>query len=318
MAEKTLVSIFCVTYNHRPYIQQCLDSLLEQKTDFPFEVIIHDDASTDGTAEIIREYELRFPHIVVPILQKENQYSKGNHAIIASFMMCRARGEYICICEGDDYWCDLERLQRQTYFLKNNIKYGMCYSKVAQYIQRDNKFSRYSFGGPAETTIELMQGNCVPTLSTCIRRDLYVRYLEEIQPERKNWKMGDYPLWLWVSYNSKIHYENRITGVYRVLQESASHTDDISKWLTYFKSIQDITRFFSLKYNIPVKKMYIEYDENLAKRIFAFNTLNRLMLVEVLSKAGGLSLKGNICLMLCKSRLLFWIVVLYKEYLYDR
>ena len=114
-----------------------------------------------------------------------------------------------------------------------------------------------------------------------------------------------------------MHYENRITGVYRILCESASHSNDLSKWLAFVKSNYDITRFFSQKYNIPVKKMYIEYDENRAKVSFAFNTLNRSMLVEALGKAGGLSVKWRICLMLCKSRFMFWIVVLYKNYVHD-
>lgn len=313
MERNVLVSVFCVTYNHVLYIRQCLDGLLSQKTDFAFEIIVHDDASTDGTTEVIKEYELLYPDIIVPIYQKENQYSKGNRAIIASFMMCRARGEYTCTCEGDDYWCDPGKIQRQTDFLKNNPEYGMCYSKVAQYIQAKSRFSRVSFGRPVKTTIELLQGNCVPTPSTCVRKDLYLRYLEEVQPEKKDWKMGDYPLWLWVSYNSKMYFEKTNTAVYRVLQESACHTDDISKWLLFCKSSYDMVRFFSLKYNIPMEKMYIEYDENRARGIFALNTLNRRMLIEAWSKAGGLTLKEKICLMLCKSRVLFWMVVLYKR-----
>ena len=318
MAEQALVSIFCIAYNHGPYIRQCLDSLLEQKTDFAFEIIVHDDASTDGTTEIIREYELRYPEIIVPIYQKENQYSKGNRAIIASFMMCRARGKYTCTCEGDDYWSDSGKLQRQVDFLESNLEYGMHYSKMAVFIQAKNEFSRLTLGRPVETTSELLKGNCVPGLTTCIRKDLYLRYLEEIQPEKKGWKMGDYPLVLWVSCNSKMHFENRITAVYRVLQESASHTDDISKWLTFVRSSYDITRFFSLKYNIPVDKMYIEYDENRTRGLYAFRTLDRRMLVETWSKADGLRFKWRVCLMLCKSPFLFWMVVLYKKLVYDR
>jgi glycosyltransferase involved in cell wall biosynthesis len=314
LVKRPEVSVVMVTYNHERYLAEAIEGVVRQETSFPIELLIGEDCSTDRTREIALSYQKRFPEMIRVITSEHNVGAGENLARL----IAATRGKYVCSCEGDDYWCDLEKLQRQIDFLKNNPEYGMCYSKVAQYIQEKSKFSRYSFGSPVKTTIELMQRNCVPTHSTCVRKDLYLRYLEEIHPEQMDWKMGDYPLWLWVSYNSKMHFENRITAVYRVLQESASHTDDISKWLTFFKSIHDITRFFSLKYNIPVKKMYIEYDENRAKGLFAFYTLNRRMLVEAWSKAGGLSLKWKICLMLCKSRFLFWMVVLYKKHIHDR
>ena len=97
--EIPLVSVCCITYNHEPYIVQALNGFLMQKTSFPFEVLIHDDASTDRTADIIREYEKKFPKIIKPIYQKENQYSKGNRAILASFVYPRAKGKYIALCE---------------------------------------------------------------------------------------------------------------------------------------------------------------------------------------------------------------------------
>ena len=98
-----LVSICCITYNHAPYIRQCLDGFMMQQTNFTFEVLIHDDASTDGTADIIREYESKYPDIIKPIYQTENQYSKGVK-VSATFNFPRAKGKYIAMCEGDDYW----------------------------------------------------------------------------------------------------------------------------------------------------------------------------------------------------------------------
>ena len=125
MEKNPLVSICCVTYNHEPYIRQCLDGFMMQKTDFPFEVIIHDDASTDGTADIIREYEARYPGIIKPIYQKENQYSKGV-GISETYVYPRAQGKYIAICEGDDYWIDPYKLQKQVDFLEGHSEYSMC------------------------------------------------------------------------------------------------------------------------------------------------------------------------------------------------
>ena len=126
MIENTpLVSICTITYNHAPYIRQCLDGILKQKTLFSFEILIHDDASTDDTANIIREYEARYPNVIQPIYQTENQYSKGI-SFISKFNFERARGKYIAMCEGDDYWTDPLKLQKQVDFLENHPDYSIC------------------------------------------------------------------------------------------------------------------------------------------------------------------------------------------------
>ena len=97
-----VVSIQCLVYNHEPFLRQCLDGFITQKTDFQFEAIVHDDASTDGSAAIIREYAERYPDIIKPIYQTENQYSKGVSPTAIVTKSCR--GKYIALCEGDDYW----------------------------------------------------------------------------------------------------------------------------------------------------------------------------------------------------------------------
>ncbi len=111
------VSICCITYNQAPYIRDALEGFVRQKTNFSYEILIHDDASTDGTAEIIREYASRFPEMIRPILQMENQYSKGIESVSAIYNFPRARGRYIAMCEGDDYWTDEEKLQKQVDYL---------------------------------------------------------------------------------------------------------------------------------------------------------------------------------------------------------
>ena len=113
MEERPLVSIHCLTFNQAPYIRQCLDGFVMQKTNFPFEAIVHDDASTDGTAEIIQEYAEKYPNIIKPILEKENQYTKIGFSGIEKLMAEKEQGKYIAICEGDDYWTDPQKLQNQ-------------------------------------------------------------------------------------------------------------------------------------------------------------------------------------------------------------
>lgn len=119
MNKQIIVSICCITYNHEPYIRDAIEGFLMQKTDFPFEILIHDDASTDGTADIIREYEAKYPDIIKPIYQTENQYSKGIK-VSQVYQFPRAKGKYIALCEGDDYWTDPYKLQKQVDFLEAN------------------------------------------------------------------------------------------------------------------------------------------------------------------------------------------------------
>lgn len=120
------VSISCITYNHAPYIRQCLDGFLMQQCNFSFEVLIHDDASTDGTQDIIREYQEKYPDIIKPLLREENLYSKGERGFNARFNCSRAKGKYIAICEGDDYWTDPLKLQKQVDFLEQHKELSFC------------------------------------------------------------------------------------------------------------------------------------------------------------------------------------------------
>lgn len=123
-----LVSICCTTFNHKDYIGQCLEGFLDQETDFDYEILIHDDASTDGTIEIINEFEKRFPNKIKPLIQEDNQYSKGIKSINPTFNYPRARGKYIALCEGDDRWIDSKKLQRQVDFLEANPDYSLTFT----------------------------------------------------------------------------------------------------------------------------------------------------------------------------------------------
>ncbi|SFF46453.1 glycosyltransferase family 2 protein [Sunxiuqinia elliptica] len=122
---KPVVSICCITYNHQKYIRKALEGFLLQKTNFPIEVIIHDDASNDGTDEIIKEYSERYPELFITILQTENQWSQGIRPS-PTYVWPRARGKYIALCEGDDYWTDPNKLQRQVDFLEENPEFSFC------------------------------------------------------------------------------------------------------------------------------------------------------------------------------------------------
>ena len=140
--ESPLVSIRCLVYNHGPYLRQCLDGFVMQKTNFAFEAIVHDDASTDNSAEIIREYAEKYPDIIKPIYETENQYSKKDGSL--NRIMIEAihpDAKYIAMCEGDDYWIDPLKLQKQVDFLEKNPDY--VYSCHRYYIYNETDKTRH-------------------------------------------------------------------------------------------------------------------------------------------------------------------------------
>ena len=128
------LSVVCLAYNAAPYIRTALDGFLMQKTDFPVEVLIHDDASTDGTAEIIREYAEKHPDVIRPVFQRENQFSKGV-SVSSTVLWPLIRGEYVAVCEGDDYWTDPLKLQKQVDWLDAHPESAVCFHPVVVHFE---------------------------------------------------------------------------------------------------------------------------------------------------------------------------------------
>jgi len=252
-----LVSICCLTYNHGVYIRDAIEGFLIQKTTFPFEILIHDDASIDNTAQIIREYELQYPHLIFPIYQKENQYSKGRRLTLR-FNVTRARGKYIALCEGDDYWTDPYKLQKQVDFLETNPEYGLCYTSAKVFVQKTSTFSKTVIGSPVESFEELLLKPGIVTLTTVFRRAYCEGYSSEVLPYSTNWKMGDYPLWLYIATKSKMKFMEDITATYRMLEESASRSKSFDHNLDFANSAFEIRNFFADKFHVSdtIRKQY--------------------------------------------------------------
>lgn len=134
-----MVSIECITYNHEHFIREALDGFLMQKTNFRFEVIVHDDASTDNTAAIIMEYAEKYPNIIKPILEKENIYPKDHGATIVKTVIKALRGKYVAICEGDDYWIDPNKLQKQIDFMERHPDFTFCFHNAKVHYEDNSK-----------------------------------------------------------------------------------------------------------------------------------------------------------------------------------
>lgn len=291
-----LVSVICLTYNHSSFIKQCLDGFVMQETNFNYEVIIHDDASTDDTQDIIKEYAQKYTDIFVPILQKENQYSK--HVQIGStFIYPICRGKYVAFCEGDDYWTDPLKLQRQVDFLESHPEYGLIHTQAKEYIQQEGRFGRI-IGKNVSSFEELLRKDTICTLTVMVRRELVAKYYEDINPSQYNWKMGDYPIWLYCSTKMKMHFLPEVTSVYRVLQSSMSHSLDPRKTLEFSHSIKDVKMFFANKEALPIAYKNIIDGEMQTEEICILLSISPKVAYDRLKQSNNITIKQKIYLYL--------------------
>ena len=181
-----MVTVRTSTYQHGPYIRQCIEGVLMQKTTFPFEFIIGEDFSTDGTRETVFEYAKRYPEIIRVFTADYNVGSKANgqRCIRAS------RGKYMAPCEGDDYWTDPYKLQKQVDFLEANQDYGLVYTAARIFNQKKKKMIKRDIGGSENSYFDFLINNRVSTLTALFRKDLLLQYQSEVSPETKSWRNG--------------------------------------------------------------------------------------------------------------------------------
>lgn len=183
------VSVICITYNHADYIRKALDGIVMQKTNFDFELVVNDDGSTDGTTEIIKEYEKKYPHLVKGVYHDENQFSKG--VPFSEIMNLKVLGgKYIAICEGDDYWTDENKLQIQVDFMENHPTYTCCFHssmrKNAETMEDIRLFpsKRERFNKKSFTLKDVRKGYFIETCSVMYRFDMYKDELISLIPPR--------------------------------------------------------------------------------------------------------------------------------------
>lgn len=235
-----LVSVICTAYNHEKYIAQALEGFVLQKTSFPMEVIVHDDASSDNTAQIIAEYEKKYRDLFVTVYQRENQYSKKNVSIWFDIAFPLARGRYIAFCEGDDYWTDPYKIQKQIDFMENHPDFAICFHNMQVIYEGETHLNRLSNNHQKEiTTIEtLASGNYIYTAS-CVFRNNYLK--------KPDWfcqcPVRDYPLHLLNARHGKIKFIDEVMGVYRVhkggLWENKILSYRLEQWANMLKLIGD-------------------------------------------------------------------------------
>ena len=211
-----MVTIRCTTYNHEPYIRQCLEGFVMQKTNFRFEAIVHDDASTDGTAAIVREFAEKYPDIIKPIFETENQYSKHDGSL-RRIMDEHTHGKYVALCEGDDYWIDPLKLQKQVDFLEANPGYTMCFHNAIEHFENEEKKDCHfsDVKNRDYHDVEIFRQWTIPTASVMFVRMIYTTALYEAYIDNKKIIFGDLPLFLTCCHYGKIRGNSDVMSVYR-------------------------------------------------------------------------------------------------------
>ena len=235
---KYKVAINCLVYNHEPYLRDCLEGFVIQQTDFPFVAIVHDDASTDHSADIIREYAAKYPDIIHPIYESENQWSKkdGSLTKIMNTAIEATGAPYIAMCEGDDYWTDPYKLQKQLDFLEAHPNFSVCFHPVMVLNQATGEMHPDTLRDvPSETTIyDLAEySNYIHTPSVIYRHSPDVdKKFEQIG----NVEVGDYLYHILYAERGKIKKLPDYMAVYRqgvgIWTGPNSNSDDkIFKWI---------------------------------------------------------------------------------------
>jgi len=284
--ENPLVSICCVTYNHEKYIEDAIQGFLSQKTSFPYEILIHDDASTDSTAKIIRKYQVKYPKRVFPFIQNENQYSKG--VKVSPILFKRARGKYIAWCEGDDYWIDSEKLQKQVSFLEENPEYVLCFHNILWFWQDSEREPEIREKSPKDTYtlenhIKPDERATVGHTSTAV----FLRTLTENLPEWfYNAVYEDVPLFAYIGGFGLTKYINEVMAVHRIYPDSLSSKKKNLKFLmNKLRMYKAIDKHYRYQYHNLLKEKLSYYYQKIL-----YNYRDQLSKIELIKALFGIIL----------------------------
>ncbi len=282
---KPIVSICCMTYNHEYYIRQCLDGFVMQQTNFDFEILVHEDASTDNTASLLREYEAKYPYLFRCVYQTENQFYKQNTLVNILFKM--ARGKYIALCEGDDYWTDPFKLQKQVDFLEANEEYSICSGNVIcknemtgnVICKNEMTGKEVEWLGSSHREISTLRdilryGSSVATCTLVFRN-----YKELLSPDwfSKVWG-GDWALQIICTNQGKMKYFKEIMGVYRKNEGGYSGTmaKSFENAINYCELFWLITiKILSENFSLYIKELKAHEAEYWYKTLFYLYVENR-------------------------------------------
>lgn len=277
--KNNVVAIRCCTYNHEPYIRDALEGFVMQKTDFPFVAIVHDDASTDRTAEIIREYAEKYPDIIKPIYETENQYSKRDGSL-ARIMnkACEATGaKYIAMCEGDDYWTDPLKLQKQVDFLESHPDYSMCFHGV-EVINVGTKVVDQKCSSVKDkdyNSYDILYNWSVPTCAAMLKKDCVL-----YKPVDPDFIVGDNVLWASCLLRGKIRGISDKMGIYRRIMTGWTAVSQKDKHTSYNIQLKWIDHYTAMKKHFP--EIEVEIFNKKIMEGMAYITLNDFIINKLM------------------------------------
>lgn len=285
--EVPLVSVCVQTYQHADYIEQCLENIIAQKTKFSFELIIGEDQSDDGTREICVKYANEYPTLIRLFLRRREDVIHINGTPTGRFNMLKniesARGRYIALCEGDDYWTDEYKLQKQIDFLESNSDYSLCATNTMIFEEKTKKKRIH----PIPFNKEFFTGFDLLTTFNFIKTVSVVFKNKDIRYEGDKWDIipfGDLYLWLISSEKGKIKILNDITCEYRVHSKGAWNGKNIvTKEKNYYLFYKAIKEDFNYKYfNICRRKM-IYHRKKIINAYISESKINKIF-VPLISK----------------------------------
>lgn len=244
--EEVMLSVIMTTYNHERYLAQAIESVLRQQTDFRIEIVIGEDCSTDRTLAIAEDYARQYPEAIHIVTSKENVGWRRNYRRTIE----AARGKYVALLDGDDYFTHRKKLQMQVELLEDNPDVGMCYGR-SERIDEEGVATMYPESEDMPTTFEAMlRRNPAENCTVVARRELVMRYYAEIDPEsHPEWCTDDLPMWLWFAANSRYMAIDCSMAVHRVLKYSVSHNPDYRKKIAFVDSLSDISIWYDRRYN---------------------------------------------------------------------
>lgn len=272
-----VVSVCSTTYNHENYISEAIDGFLMQETNFPFEIIIRDDCSTDKTASIVSAYAKKFPKIIKPIYETENQYSKGVKPMPEVFK--KAVGKYFALCEGDDYWTDPLKLQKQVDFLEQNLEYVITYSKIQAFDVNGNIDKKYSGSCRDLEAIELQKSVPISTMTTCFRN-----VLKELPQEFLCARIGDLFTWSLLGHYGKGKYLENIKATrYRVHEGGIfSKQNKKHKLIMWQITSGQLYAYYDRIGNQELAGYFLERNLKASISVFGFSSLLKIIIKRVI------------------------------------
>lgn len=260
LSEQPIISVFIFTYNQEKLVSKTIESVLDQKTSYPYELIIAEDCSKDSTLKVCLDYQKKYPGIIRVVGNKPNKgIIKNFHESISLY----ARGKYVAAVAGDDWWHDTGKLQKQVDFLENNPEYGMVFSDTLVYSEAKKKLLKYKPSNCPCSFKDLIIQNSISALTTCYRKDLFDRYVQEVDPIKEDFPGEDYPFWIWLSYNTKLYHIKLPLTTYRLQISSLSHSESKDRRLQFEIDRLNIKLFFYNFFNLDNKDIlhdiYLRY-----------------------------------------------------------